>query len=318
LADLGIIKDNAKTVAAALANPETRNILIDKGYDPDKLRSTYVADLASSDVYIPRDFKGLSDAQKDGLTQKIAVMNEALGAFNVHRLSDDELTALKISPSRMFDESSDYQAAVYKDGDTDKYMLANRGTQSLRDGQSDMVNNFGNVDKKFELAAKLAPDVYKKLDGNVTFVGHSLGGGLASAQAARVDGAAITFNAAGMTDSVAEKLDLHLTERNRANIEANYLQGDVVSGMQDSSAIDALAAVVGTPVKYAAQVGLLATGKMKWDEVSLGVGYAPEAFGTRHMIPNSDHSDVWSVKNHFNASVLQGLTNSIMSAATAK
>jgi pimeloyl-ACP methyl ester carboxylesterase len=63
-----------------------------------------------------------------------------------------------------------------------------------------------------------------KSTGALTFVGHSLGGGLASAAAIHTSGKAVVFNAAGIRDSTINNLD-----RSRANIKHYYSGYDAVS-----------------------------------------------------------------------------------------
>ncbi|MEK6789605.1 MAG: LysM peptidoglycan-binding domain-containing protein [Pseudomonadota bacterium] len=311
LKELDVVKENAKMVAAALSDPQKQALLRDKGFDPVKLRATYVADLASGDVYL--DYKSTSV----GNDEKIARMKEALGYFGVSRLSDEQLTVLKLDPDKFVNEKSGYYAALYKDDVNGGYLLANRGTESLRDLRTDLVNNFAGVDAQFEDATKLARIVSSReaVGKNVTFTGHSLGGGLASAQAAAVSGIAITFNAAGLTQRVADKLSLDLSNNNLAKVEANYLQGDLVSRLQDNPLIDGLAAVLGSPVKYGIQAIGLLTGQVRSSELNLTIGYAPEAFGTRHMILPANND--WSpLTRHLNNSILQSLTDQYLSMAT--
>jgi hypothetical protein len=313
LKELDVVKENAKAVKDALSDPQKITELRSKGFDPDKLRATYVADLVSGDVYLDPKSKEPDNADK------IALMKEALGYFGVSRLSDEQLTALKLDPAKFVNDKSGYYAALYKDDVTGGYLLANRGTESLTDLRADLVNNFAGVDAQFKQAVDLARIVSlnETVGANVTFTGHSLGGALASAQAARVSGNAITFNAAGLTQRVADKLELDLSDNNRAKVEANYLQGDLVSSLQDNPLFDGLAAVIGTPVKYGVQAIGLLTGQIKPSEMNLTIGYVPEAFGTRHAIQPADSS--WSpLTRHFNNSVLQSLTNQYLSAATAQ
>ncbi|MBA4077818.1 MAG: hypothetical protein C0508_22510 [Cyanobacteria bacterium PR.023] len=314
LKELDILKEDAKAVRDALVDPSKRSLLLSKGFDPDKMRATYVANLVSGDVYL--DYSSAENGNAD----KVARMQEAMGYFDVRRLSDDELSKLNLDPKKFVHDKSGYYAALYKDDVTGSYLLANRGTESLRDVVTDMVNNFGGVDAQFERAVSLANTVgaHKEVGENLTFTGHSLGGALASAQAAAYEtGVAITFNAAGLPRRVAEKLDLDFSDQSRSRIQANYLQGDAVSIAQDSMLVDGLAALLGTPVKYGiAAVGFLSS-QTSFSNLNITVGYAPEAFGARHMILPANNS--WGpLTRHSNSSVLRSLTYNYLLAASAQ
>ena len=313
LKEMGVVKDDAKAVADALSDPTKRAELQSRGYNPDKLRSTYVADLASGDVYL--DYKNPTNDPVQAA--KIDGMKEALGYFGVNRLSDTQLTDLHLDPNAFKNDKSGYYAALYKDETTGGYLLANRGTESVRDLFTDLKNNFGGVDAQFDQAATLARTLSanETVGGNLTFTGHSLGGGLASAQAAAVNGHAITFNAAGLTQRVADKLQLNLSAENKANIEANYVKGDLVSGLQDSTLVDIAGAVLGTPVKYAIDAVGLLSGQIKPSDLNLTIGYAPEAFGMRRMIEASSRVSASPLTRHYNSSVLQSLTDMILAPA---
>lgn len=109
----------------------------------------------------------------------------------------------------------------------DGYMLAFRGTEGVID--SDMISNLAqgaNLNtSQYEQAVDLAIDVYQATGGNVTFVGHSLGGGLAAAAANATGGQAITFNAAGLSS--------RYNSRSSSGIRAHIIRGDILSSTQN-------------------------------------------------------------------------------------
>lgn len=66
-------------------------------------------------------------------------------------------------------------------------------------------------------------------NSEITFVGHSLGGGLASANALRTGKDAITFNAAGLSKSTRHKLNL---SGGTARIDAYVVSGEALDYYQ--------------------------------------------------------------------------------------
>lgn len=142
-----------------------------------------------------------------------------------------------------------------------EYIYATQGTnpQSITEFAKDMQTNFeqlfGNSPQYKEsvgYAKELAEnDKYK----GVSFTGHSLGGGLASANALKVGGKAVTFNAAGLTG--ATKNDLGLTGKS-ANISAYVVQGEIVDYLQGTPGVNLKAEgkVTYLPASYVPQVPL--------------------------------------------------------------
>ena len=118
-----------------------------------------------------------------------------------------------------------FAAALYKMGG--QYYLAFRGTQggSLRNWWSNLLQAFGFRSSQYEQAIRLAEQVHQATGGNVTLVGHSLGGGLASAGSFATGARAITFNAAG--------LHSRYREGEPGQIRAHYIRGDPLSLVQD-------------------------------------------------------------------------------------
>ena len=84
-----------------------------------------------------------------------------------------------------------------------RYVLANRGTEitSAADWSTNGRQAVGMDDPQYQQAVRLARAVYARVGGRITFTGHSLGGGLASAQALATGAPAVTFNAAGLDDA---------------------------------------------------------------------------------------------------------------------
>lgn len=143
-----------------------------------------------------------------------------------------------------------FAAALYH-GPDGKYYLAMRGTEPLTwaDWKANILQGLGIPTSQYDQAVSLATMVYYATGGkgnagdndNVVLVGHSLGGGLASAASNATDLSAITFNAAG--------LDSHYNSGYPGDIRAHYISGDILSTAQDYSP---LPSAIGTRISHPA------------------------------------------------------------------
>ena len=111
-------------------------------------------------------------------------------------------------------------------GDDGQYVLAFAGTSpgSWANWRANFRQAFGLGSTQYDQAISLAGKVRDATGGNVHFVGHSLGGGLAAAAAYATGGSATTFNAAG----------LHSMYRNGTPgaIRAHYIRGEILTTLQ--------------------------------------------------------------------------------------
>ena len=121
------------------------------------------------------------------------------------KVDAEELKKLGIDPSEL-NTKYGMQASVYQNADG-KYVVAFRGTElgltleGAKDVAADVQGAAGvshQVEDAMNLSTKLAQAVGRE---NVDFTGHSLGGELASAAALATGGAAVTFNAAGLSET---------------------------------------------------------------------------------------------------------------------
>ena len=136
---------------------------------------------------------------------------------------------------KMNDEKSGFKSALYgrwdeKQGKYTEYVYATAGTDMT--SIADWENNFQQVllgeAEQYKLSVKNAR-ILAKAFKNITFVGHSLGGGLASANSLATGKDAVTFNAAGLSDNTKEKLNLHNTE---GYIKAFIVRGEMLDNKQ--------------------------------------------------------------------------------------
>ena len=126
-----------------------------------------------------------------------------------------------------------------------------RGTEPLTwaDWKANLTQGVGISASQYNQAVSLATMVYYATGGkgnaadnnNLVLVGHSLGGGLASAGSNATNLPAITFNAAGLSEQYNSGYP--------GDIRAHYIRGDILSTAQDySPMLDA----VGTRIPHSA------------------------------------------------------------------
>uniref|UniRef100_A0A7S1V4L5 Fungal lipase-like domain-containing protein n=1 Tax=Grammatophora oceanica TaxID=210454 RepID=A0A7S1V4L5_9STRA len=121
------------------------------------------------------------------------------------------------------DDGLDY--SLFKHKDTGHLVLAFRGTEplSIADWLSDAKQVLGKS-RQYKTAVGLAKRKVKDLGENgdveISFTGHSLGGGLATACALATGKKAVVFDAAGLSGATTDELDLPdlMIEANKANI----------------------------------------------------------------------------------------------------
>jgi RHS repeat-associated protein len=108
-------------------------------------------------------------------------------------------------------------------GEDGVYYHAFRGTQPTSGANwwANIKQALGFRSVQYDQAVDLAREVYRATGGNVVFVGHSLGGGLASAAAYATGGNAITFNAAGLSS--------RYRVGDPGSIRAHYIRGDILT-----------------------------------------------------------------------------------------
>jgi hypothetical protein len=114
-----------------------------------------------------------------------------------------------------------------------RYMLAFAGTEDLKDWETNYAETKG-LSTQHKDAASLARVVVNMVGGadKVIFVGHSLGGGLASTAAYATGSNAITFNAAAVSELTKDNLkdkykDIDINGR-ESNIKAYVNAGEIL------------------------------------------------------------------------------------------
>ena len=102
-----------------------------------------------------------------------------------------------LTAGRLVDTKSGYFSAIYKDANTGELFYVNRGTDNRPDIAADALQAYGHASVQYDIAIDNAQ---RLVSGNVTitFEGHSLGGGLATAQAVVSGYRATVFNPAAV------------------------------------------------------------------------------------------------------------------------
>ena len=169
------------------------------------------------------------------------------------------------------DSESGFKSQIYsrtlQDGTTE-YAYVFAGTEDMsKDGVEDLLQAFG-TSKQYDLAINNATELAKTVGTtNLTFVGHSLGGGLAQAAAMKTDGRAVTFNPAWV--SVATRT-FHSLWWNDADITNYIVFGEVLDNVQ-------------TAIGW--RSGLLSSGENKYLN-NWECWFKPFGTVTNHMIDN--------------------------------
>ncbi len=180
-----------------------------------------------------------------------------------------DLSALNLRPTDLASSNSTFAARVYVSGTgaDAKYVVAFRGTQGKSDWISNAQQAFGRSSDHYTQALNIGDKIAASGNQNVTLTGHSLGGGLASAAAIASGQDAVTFNAAGLSDATirsANQIRTNAGVANAGKVDAYFIRGEVLSGLQDGGdrVVGALlggiigAAVVDAPEAYGNRIGL--------------------------------------------------------------
>ncbi len=140
-----------------------------------------------------------------------------------------------------YNPKNGFAAALYR-GMDGKYYLSFRGTKvySGGDWRANIAQSLSVKTSQYNQAVALARLVYEATGGNVIMVGHSLGGGLATAGAYATGADAYTYNAAGLSY-------IYSLSGNPGEIRAHAIVGEALSAVQDFST---LPSAVGTRILH--------------------------------------------------------------------
>lgn len=140
----------------------------------------------------------------------------------------------------------------YNETNEKQYIYATVGTnpESYDDWKNNIQQAFNGSLAQYKQSVSIARQLAKDYKG-VSFAGHSLGGGTASANALAVEGKAVTFNAAGLSRPTKFKNNLL---GNVAKITAYVVEGEIVSHLQGIMGLKAEGNIIKLPASYIMQV----------------------------------------------------------------
>lgn len=152
--------------------------------------------------------------------------------------SATDLRAIGLSASDLSSPNSTFAARVYVNGTgaNAQYVVSFRGTQSGSDWLTNAQQALGASSDHYTRALAIGEKIALSGNENVSLTGHSLGGGLASAAAIASGRNAVTFNAAGLSDSTissATQLRTQAGVARAGNVDAYYVRGEILSTLQD-------------------------------------------------------------------------------------
>jgi uncharacterized Zn-binding protein involved in type VI secretion len=190
----------------------------------------------------------------------------------------EALNKLGVDPKSLQPTDSDFRAAVYQNGKD--YVVSYKGTQSKADWIQNAKQGVGFESDHYNRAKILATDVHDGAaaqGGEVSFTGHSLGGGMASAAAVTTNRPATTFNSAGLhANTVANSTA-------KPPVDAYYVPGEVLSGVQDNRGV-VLGGIAGLASAISPVLGAGVTGWLLGTQ-AMGKPVLPQAYGERHALP---------------------------------
>ncbi len=190
--------------------------------------------------------------QANGDPYKPTPYEAAIMAKNAYFDTDQELAGEWRRSKRKFlyvdfeDTRSTFKSVLYekKVGHKLAFVYVNRGTvPTLPTSWYSDIQQLWGESKQYRESIKNANRLYKQiirrhLGVELTFVGHSLGGGEAVADALETGGEAIVFNPAWLSDATRNTI-IPLNKR-KPKIDAYIVQGEMVSYLQDRNPLGIL------------------------------------------------------------------------------
>ncbi|MFP5471637.1 MAG: RHS repeat-associated core domain-containing protein [Bacteroidia bacterium] len=155
---------------------------------------------------------------------------------------------------QLTDDKSGFNSAVYekKVGDETKYVYVTQGSD-FDNGGNDWSENYkqsmGQFSQQYKTSTDNARALKDILGDNLSFTGHSLGGGLASANALATGLDAVTFNAAGLHPN-SKSSQMYGGLNQKANIRAYVVNGEIVHKSQSLIGLRAEGTIIKLPASY--------------------------------------------------------------------
>ncbi len=143
------------------------------------------------------------------------------------------ISAASVGLSTSSFDNGSFASTLFYNAVTDEYVLAFRGTDDFADWKDNLLQASGRASDQYKAAVSLAQTVQGVLpNARLSFTGHSLGGGLATAAALAIDSTASVFNPASLHPDTASELGL---DYNKAalQVEVTTVDGDLLTAIQE-------------------------------------------------------------------------------------
>jgi len=138
----------------------------------------------------------------------------------------------------VMDSDTGFGASLFKSDISGETMLTYRGTNNAHTGKQDWATNakqgVGMETEQYNQAMDLADAAKYSLGTDVSMVGHSLGGGLASGAVGVTGNKGYTFNSAGLHESTVARRDGLSLEEISKRIETRAVDGEVLTLLQQN------------------------------------------------------------------------------------
>lgn len=145
-------------------------------------------------------------------------------------------------------DTKEYFIKAFTNQERNSISMLPKGTNptSGDDWKNNLQQAISGNSPQYKQSISIAKDLVQYYEG-ISFTGHSLGGGLASANALAVEGKAVTFNAAGLSKITKSNNNLL---GNTAKITAYVVQGEIVSHLQGKIGLKAEGKIITLPASY--------------------------------------------------------------------
>jgi uncharacterized Zn-binding protein involved in type VI secretion len=196
-----------------------------------------------------------------------------------------ELSRLGLTPDMLnppASEDSNFSASVFRRDDPPGYVIGYRGTQmtEMADWESNARQGVGLPSDHYDRAMAISR-LASESGADVSYTGHSLGGGMASAAAVSTGARATTFNSAGLSEATVGGYP-----DNPAPVTSYNTPRDPLSALQDNrgGVLAGIVGVAGAINPYAgAGLGGYVVGREAGSSPLL-----PQAYGERNELPETE------------------------------
>jgi hypothetical protein len=129
----------------------------------------------------------------------------------------------------------------------ERYVLAFRGTQGVKDGKADILQAFGEETDQYTRAIQTAQKLKKILGNNLDIAGHSMGGGMATAAGIVTGSPVYAIDPAGVHPATLERFGRKYTRDSADEYVQNFVAKDeILDAVQQSNVQRAILAGIST------------------------------------------------------------------------